>query len=81
MTIEDSTISGRNTRRGRMMTGIKDIFGDSTGVRVLYDDISKFETGVQAETGLIEGNYIHDPGYIAGDHTNGVMSNGGGRRC
>ena len=23
------------------------------------------------------GNYIHDPGYIAGDHTNGVIANGG----
>ncbi|HEY3907549.1 MAG TPA: hypothetical protein VGM14_26830 [Streptosporangiaceae bacterium] len=77
VTIEDSTISGLNNASGRMMTGIKDIYGDSTGLRVLYDDISKFETGVRLETGLVEGNYIHEPGYIAGDHTNGVMSNGG----
>ena len=60
-----------------MMTGIKDIDGDSTGVRVLYDNISEFETGVRLETGLIQDNYIHEPGYISGDHTNGVMSNGG----
>jgi hypothetical protein len=77
VTIEDSTIRGLNTARGRMMTGIKDIYGDSTGLRVLYDNISKFETGIQLETGLVEGNYIHEPGFIAGDHTNGVMSNGG----
>ena len=38
---------------------------------------SEFETGVRLETGLVEDNYIHEPGYIAGDHTNGVMSNGG----
>ena len=77
VTIEDSTISGLNTRTGRMMTGVKDVYGDATGVRVLYDDISKFETGVQVETGLIEDNYIHDPGFLPGDHTNGVTSNGG----
>ncbi len=80
VTIANSTISGRNTGRGRMMTGIKDIFGDSTGLRVLGDDISRFETGIQVEAGLIAGNYIHNAGYIHGDHTNGIMSNGGGRR-
>jgi hypothetical protein len=77
VTIEDSTINGVNTAAGRMLTGIKDIDGGSTGVRVLYDNISEFETGIQLETGLIQDNYIHEPGYIAGDHTNGVMSNGG----
>ena len=77
VTIEDSTISGLNTGAGRMMTGVKDVYGDSAGVRVLYDDISKFETGVQVETGLVQDNYIHDPGFLPGDHTNGVTSNGG----
>ncbi len=77
VTIEDSTISGLNAADGRLMAGIKDIYGDSTGIRVLYTNISEFETGVRLETGLIQDNYMHDPGYIAGDHTNGVMSNGG----
>jgi phage baseplate assembly protein gpV len=77
VTIEDSTISGINTSRGRMMTGIKDIFGDSTGLDVAYDNIAEFETGIQLESGLVEDNYIHEPGYLPGDHTNGVMSNGG----
>jgi hypothetical protein len=77
VTIEDSTIRGRNTGGGRMMTGVKDVYGDATGVRVLSDDISRFETGVQIETGLISGNYLHDPGFRPGDHTNGVTSNGG----
>jgi hypothetical protein len=35
-------------------------------------------TGVQVESGLIQGNYIHAPGYLAGDHINGITSNGGG---
>jgi hypothetical protein len=77
VTITNSVISGINTHSGRMMTGIKDIFSDSTGMRVLSNDISRFETGVQLESGLVEGNYIHGPGFIAGDHTNGIMSNGG----
>ncbi len=77
VTIEDSTISGVDTGADRMMTGIKDIFGDSTGLRVLYNNISEFETGIQIESGLVQGNYIHEPGFIAGDHTNGITSNGG----
>lgn len=77
VTVADSRISGRNTGKGRLMAGVKDVFGDSTGVRVLYNNIAKFETGVQLETGLVKGNYIHDPGFMAGDHTNGIMSNGG----
>ncbi len=77
VTIEDSTISGVNTGSGRVMAGIKDIFGDSTGLRVLDNNISKFETGIQLEIGYVAGNYIHDPGFIVGDHTNGIMSNGG----
>lgn len=80
VTIEDSTIRGLNTSRGRVMAGIKDIFGGSTGLAVAYDNISLFETGIQVESGLIEDNYIHRPGYIAGDHTNGIMSNGGGTK-
>jgi hypothetical protein len=31
---------------------------------------------VQVNSGLVTGNYIHDPGYIAGDHTNGVIGSG-----
>jgi|HubBroStandDraft_1064217.scaffolds.fasta_scaffold05787_5 hypothetical protein len=77
VTIEDSTISGANAGNRRIMAGIKDVYGDSTGVSVLDNDIFAFETGIQLESGLIQGNYLHDPGYIAGDHTNGIMSNGG----
>jgi hypothetical protein len=80
VTIEDSTISGLNTAAGRAMAGIKDVYADSTGTRVLRDDISMAATGVQLESGLIKDSYIHDPGYISGDHVNGIMSNGGDLR-
>ncbi|HXS65757.1 MAG TPA: hypothetical protein VN767_23130 [Streptosporangiaceae bacterium] len=76
VTIENTTITGINATSGRLMTGIKDVFSDSTGLVVNANNISNFETGVQLEAGLVENNYIHDPGYMSADHTNGVMSNG-----
>src|SRR5580693_3581137 len=41
------------------------------------NNISAFRTAMQVSAGLVQGNYIHDPGYIAGDHTNGIVTNGG----
>ena len=74
VTIEDSTISGRNLTRGRVNSAIDDVYGDSTGIVIKNDNISRFRTGVQISTGLIVSNYIHDPGYIYGDHTNGISA-------
>ncbi len=78
VTIEDSTIRGLNPTSGRMMAGIKDVFGDSSGTVIRGNDISLAETGIQINSGLIVNNYIHNPGYQPGDHTNGITSNGGG---
>ena len=72
VTIEDSTISGQNLAGGRVGSAIDDVYGDSTGMVIKNNNISLFRTGVQISTGLIAGNYIHDPGYIHGDHTNGI---------
>jgi Right handed beta helix region len=72
VTIEHSTISGQNLTSGRVGSAIDDVYGDSTGIMIKNNDISRFRTGVQVSTGLITGNYIHDPGYIHGDHTNGI---------
>ena len=74
VTIEDSTISGRNLTSGRVNSAINDVYGDSTGIVVKNNNISRFRTGVQISTGLIVGNYIHDPGFIYGDHTNGIAA-------
>jgi hypothetical protein len=76
VTIEDSTISGQNLTSGRVNSAIDDVYGDSTGIVIKNNDISQFRTGVQVSTGLIVGNYIHDPGYIHGDHTNGIYAAG-----
>jgi hypothetical protein len=74
VTIENSTISGRNLTSGRVNSAIDDVYGDSTGIVIKNNNISRFRTGVQISTGLIVGNYIHDPGYIYGDHTNGIAA-------
>ena len=76
VTIEDSTISGQNSTTGRVSYAIDDAYGDSTGIVIKNNNISRFKTGVQVSTGLIAGNYIHDPGYIYGDHTNGIFDAG-----
>ena len=77
VTIENSTISGQNATTGRVDSAIKDVYGDSTGMVIKDNNISHFRTAMQLSNGLVDGNYIHDPGYIAGDHTNGVVSTGG----
>jgi hypothetical protein len=77
VTIENSTISGTNATSGRVDSAIDDVYGDSTGMVIKDNNISAFRTAMQISTGLVEGNYIHDPGYISGDHTNGIVTAGG----
>jgi hypothetical protein len=75
--IENSNIySPDATGSGRLLVGIKD-FGGAAGVQILNNNIYHTSTGVQVDQGLIQGNYIHDLGYEAGDHLNGITSNGG----
>ncbi|MBI4899192.1 MAG: DUF4082 domain-containing protein [Actinobacteria bacterium] len=60
----------------RLMVGIKDIYGDSTGTQVLRNNVTNSSTGIQIYGGLIADNYVHDLGYQTGDHINGTTSNG-----
>jgi len=78
VTIQNNEISGpAKTGSSRLMVGIKDIYGDSSGLKVVGNDIWHTSTGVQIESGLIADNYIHDLGFTSGDHVNGTTSNGG----
>ena len=77
VTIEDTDIYGPSPGPSRLATGIKDVFGNSTGLKILRVDIWHFKTGVQLESGLIANSYIHNPGFRSGDHINGITSNGG----
>jgi hypothetical protein len=75
-TIENSTIRGTNGTTGEVGSAIIDVYSDSTGLIVKNNDISWCKTAVQVTTGLITANYIHDPGFVTGDHTNGVFDVG-----
>jgi hypothetical protein len=77
VTIEDTSIYSPYAGTGRLMIGIKDIFGDSRDTRILRNDIWHTSTAIRLESGLVEDNYIHSPGYVPGDHVNGLSSNGG----
>ncbi|MEO9198103.1 MAG: right-handed parallel beta-helix repeat-containing protein [Antricoccus sp.] len=78
VTIENCTITAPDAGANRLLTGVKDVYGDAKGTVVKGNDISRTATGVQTHEGVIEDNYIHDLGYKpgAGDHTNGTTSNG-----
>ena len=75
--IEHTDITGLNPLEHRLASGIKDVYGDSTGLKILGNDLGNCSTSVQLESGLVADNYIHDTGFIAGDHVNGITSNGG----
>lgn len=76
VTIEHSTIAGTNTGSGRLMVGVKDVYGDAQGTKILDNNIFQASTGVQIYQGLIQGNYIHHLGMTSSDHVNGVTTNG-----
>jgi hypothetical protein len=61
----------------RLAVAIKDVGGNATNTTVTGNDISHMGTGIQTHEGLIQDNYIHDFGFIAGDHLNGTTDNGG----
>jgi hypothetical protein len=76
VTIENSTISGVNNTTGRVGNAIDDIYGDSTAITIKNNNITNWRTAVQVSSGLVTGNYIHAPGYMTGDHVNGIYDTG-----
>jgi hypothetical protein len=76
VTIEYSAIRGLNITTGRLGSAICDLYGDSTGIVIEGNNISESRTAVQVSAGLVLGNYIHRFGYVAGDHTNGILDVG-----
>jgi hypothetical protein len=77
VTVENSTIRGTDATSGRVNAAVSDVYGDSTAMTVKADNISDFRIAVNmGNGGLALGNYIHDPGYISGDHTDGIMAGG-----
>jgi YVTN family beta-propeller protein len=58
VTIENTTIDGLGPN-DTLWAGVKDITGDAAGLRVLGDNIADTSVAVQADAGLIYGNYLH----------------------
>ncbi len=77
VTVENSTISGQNATTGRVNYAIDDIYADSTNMNFTRNNIADWRVGINTTSGKITGNYIHDPGFIAGDHTDGIYDNEG----
>ena len=77
VTIQDVEIGSPDAGEDRLLVGIKDIYGDTKGTKILRADIFHAGTGVQIYSGLLQDSYIHDMGFRSGDHTNGTTSNGG----
>jgi hypothetical protein len=75
--IENSTVSGLNKTSGRVDYAIDDLYSDSTGLVIRDNNVADWRIGVNVAGGQVTGNYIHDPGYISGDHTDGLYDNGG----
>lgn len=80
VTIEHCDISSPDaTGSNRLQVGIKDVYGNAVGTRIIDDNIWHTSTAIQIANGVFEGNYIHDYGYNAaeGDHLNGISVGGG----
>jgi hypothetical protein len=69
------------TGPNRLQEGIKDVYGDTTGSRILDNNIWHASTAIQVANGLMQGNYIHDFGFSDtggdDDHLNGISVGGG----
>lgn len=75
--LQNNEISGTDSAGGRLLVTIKDIYGDAANLHVLKNNLYYTSTAIQMDDGLIQDNYIHDMGLIAGDHINGTTSGGG----
>jgi hypothetical protein len=76
VTVKDCAISSPYADSRRLMVGVKDVYGDATGIKVIGNNIWHTATGVQIGAGVIASNYIHSMGFKSGDHVNGITVNG-----
>ena len=65
--------------RTRLEVGIKDVYDDGVGTRITRSEITRTATGIQLGSATISGNFIHRMALVAGDHVNGITSNGSTR--
>ena len=75
-TIQDCTISGTDAGPNRLSNPIDDNYANSVNTVILRCNIFWCRDAINLTAGLVQDCYIHDFGYISGDHLDGV-SNGG----
>jgi hypothetical protein len=76
LTIEDCTIHGINVGSGRAGQGIANAAGNNPGLVVQRCNMYWIRAAIAMGQGLIQDNYIHDPGFITGDHIDGMVADG-----
>ncbi|MFI5496968.1 hypothetical protein [Actinoplanes sp. NPDC051859] len=73
LVVQDSEIRGNG--KDRLQYAVLNL--GSGDVTILRNDISAVSDALSTNVGLIEGNYLHDPIYFDGDHTDMIQSNSG----
>lgn len=77
VTVDRNILFATNGTNLRGLVAVKQVYGDEHNTTVTGNNIYNFSTGVQIYGGRIADNYIHDMGFLPGDHLNGTTSNGG----
>lgn len=72
LVVEDSEIRGNG--KDRMQYAILNLSG---AITILRNNISAVSDAISTNVGRIEDNYLHDPVYFDGDHTDMIQSNSG----
>jgi hypothetical protein len=72
LVVRDSEIRGNG--KDRLQQAIANQGGNIT---ILRNDLSNISDAVSTSSGLIEDNYLHDPAYFDGDHTDMIQATSG----
>jgi hypothetical protein len=72
LVVQDSEIRGNGT--DRLQHAIFNLGGQIT---ILRNNLSVVSDAISTSVGLIQDNYLHDPAYFDGDHTDMIQSNSG----
>ncbi|MFC7275725.1 hypothetical protein ACFQS1_17185 [Paractinoplanes rhizophilus] len=72
LVVQDSEIRGNG--KDRLQHAIFNLGGHIT---ILRNDMSVVSDAISTSVGLIQDNYLHDPIYFDGDHTDMIQSNSG----
>lgn len=73
---EDCLFTAADATTNRTKQAIKNIYGTEFGTIIRRCEFYHYDTPVQMDNGTMRDCYLHDFGFLAGDHCNGITSNG-----